>query len=314
MNVKTTKNTVICSLLGLSIASAGTSEPIPSEPTSDFERAIRPMTNLTQHDLAIPQTQIRAIYMNHTFPSQVTLASGARVPFGGDLNLIALQAEFKLNDRMSIVALKDGYIDFNPDNTFSHSEGIANIAGGIKYAFILDPENSTALSGIASVEIPVGDSDVFQGEGDGALNLILSGLKFYGDIQLSGAAGLHIPFSQSDSLTGFLSAHASYHYSEKFIPFVELNWYTTIDEGNGSNNFNGQLGQTVPQNVNFEGGDLINFGSANGSDQDLVTAAIGVQTQLADALTAGIAYEFPLTDSENSLYENRLTFTLNMKF
>ncbi len=306
--MKKTKFTLSVSTAAIGLLS------IHSAMASDFDRAIRPMTNLTQHDLAIPQNQIRGIYMNHKFPDRVTLANNTEVPFGGDLNLFALQAEFALSERLSIVALKDGYIDFNPDDTFTGTQGFANLAAGLKYAYILDHENSTALSGIASIEIPTGESEVFQGQGDGALNLILSGLKFYGDTQISVASGLHIPFSDSESFTGFVSAHASYHHSKAMIPFIELNWYTTLQEGDGSFDYSRQLGTTVSQNVNFEGGDLINFGAANGGDNDLVTLGLGFQSQLTDTLTSGLVYEIPLTESESSLYESRFTATLNLKF
>jgi len=75
--------------------------------------------NPTLFDLALPGTSLHPIFLYHNLPSQVTLANnGGTVPLGGDVQLYALQFEIALNERLSIVATKDGYVDMNYDNTF----------------------------------------------------------------------------------------------------------------------------------------------------------------------------------------------------
>ena len=82
---------------------------------------------------------------------------------GGDVEVYALQFEIALNDRLSIVATKDGFVDMNPDNTLGGTDGFANLGAGLKYAFILDPASGTCVSGTATFEVPIGDDEVFQG-------------------------------------------------------------------------------------------------------------------------------------------------------
>lgn len=74
------------------------------------------------------------------------------MPLGGDVQRYALQFEIALNERLSIVATKDGSVDFNPDNTLPSNHGFANLAGGVKYAFLHDSANRTVISGTVTVE------------------------------------------------------------------------------------------------------------------------------------------------------------------
>lgn len=274
----------------------------------------RPMTNPTLFDLAVPSTNIRPIFIHHLLPDSVNTTAGD-LPVGGDVQVYALQFEYALSERFSLVATKDGYVDFNPDATLSDESGFANLGGGVKYAFLLDPEAGYALSGSATFEFPTGNSDVFQGEGDGAVNLILSGLKVVDDWQFAAGTGVSIPFSDQQSTNGFLSLHASREITPWFIPLVELNWYQVLSAGDGRNAFPDQAGGAVPGIVEFEGNDFFNLGASNAdANRSLVTAAIGFRSRITDSIQTGVAYEMPLTEEENSVIDGRLTLDLVWRF
>jgi hypothetical protein len=309
------------SALGLlgTLALGGTTAPDIAAPTpvasSDgFAQARRPISNPTLFDLALPTTNIHPIFMYHTLPDQVNTTVGP-VPLGGHVELYAIQAEFAVNDRFSIVATKDGYVEMRPDNSLTKQGGFANLGGGVKYAFLLDPISKTALSGSMTFEFPTGNSDVLQGEGDGAINLILSGLKLVDAWQFAGGLGFQIPFSGEQSSEGWMSAHVSYEVNRWFIPLAEINWFHVIDSGNGTGNFPAQAGGQVPALVQFEGGDLFNLGAVNSDDnRDFVSAAFGFRSRLTDNIDVGAAYEIPLTNEDNSLMESRVTVDLVWKF
>jgi hypothetical protein len=299
-----------------SMATDSISTPIsPVAPANDaFAQARKPITNPTLFDLALPTSNVHPIFLYHTLPDQITTGGGA-VPLGGDVQLYAVQFELALNDRLAIVATKDGYVDANFDNTLSDSNGFANLGGGLKYAFYMDPITQTALSGSLTFEFPTGNSDVFQGEGDGATNLILSGLKLVDDWQFAGGAGVQVPFSDEQSTMTWISAHASYELHKWFIPLVEINWFHVLDAGDGTGNFGGQLGGAVPGAIQFEGGDLFNIGAPGAaSNRDFVSAAIGFRSRLTDSITAGAAYEIPLTEEEDSLMSSRFSLDLLWHF
>lgn len=279
-----------------------------------FERAIRPISNPTLFDLALPRTGIHGIFIHQTLPDQVATTLG-NLPVGGDLQVYAVQAEYAFSDMLSLVATKDGYIDFNPDRTLTSDEGFANIAAGLKQVLVSQPDSRYLMSGTATIELPLGDSEVLQGEGDGGLNLIVNQLKLVDAWQFAGSIGTRVPFNDDDSTIGFASMHASYAITPKFIPLVEVNWFRVIDDGSGRNRFDNQADGAVPGVIRFEGGDLINLGASNASDHaDIVTFAAGFRYLINDRVQAGLAYELPLTDEENNLMEQRVTADLIWKF
>jgi len=86
----------------------------------------RPMTNPTLFDLAVPSTNIRPIFIHHLLPDSVNTTAGD-LPVDGDVQVYALQFEYAISERFSLVATKDGYVDFNPDATLSDESGFANL-------------------------------------------------------------------------------------------------------------------------------------------------------------------------------------------
>jgi hypothetical protein len=322
IQTNTTMKPILTSLssLGLltSMALAGSVIPNAMTPASSdgFADARRPISNPTLFDLALPTTNLHPLFLYHVLPDQIH-AAGTKVPLGGDVELYALQFEYALSDRLSIVATKDGYVDINSDSTsvLSDQDGFANLGAGLKYAFILDPVSKTAVSGSATFELPTGNSDVFQGEGKGLVNLIGTGLKLVDEWQFAGAVGLQVPFSDQQSTEGWISTHVSYEVCSWFIPLVEMNWFHVIDSGNGAGNFGSQVGGAVPGVIEFEGGDLFNLGAANADEnRDLVTVALGFRSRLSESVDIGVAYEVPLTDEEASLMEKRITLDLVWQF
>ncbi|MCB1100624.1 MAG: hypothetical protein KDN22_33995, partial [Verrucomicrobiae bacterium] len=137
-------------------------------PSDPFAHTIRPISSPTLFDLALPRTQIHPVFMYQSLPDSIDTTLG-NLSLGGDFYLYALQLEYAFNERLSLIAMKDGYIDFNPDSTLSEQEGWANLAAGLKWAFLYQPENALAASLSVQVEAPTGNDDVWQGNGDGAI-------------------------------------------------------------------------------------------------------------------------------------------------
>ncbi len=183
-------------------------EPVPM--VNPFDAAVRPITSPTLFDLAVPRTQAHAIFMYQNHPDKLRTTLGD-LPVGGDLQVYALQLELALSDRFSLVAAKDGYIDFKPDATLSKASGWANISAGFKYAFLYRPEDALASALNLQIEVPTGNTDVFQGEGDGAAIPSISLLKLWDRFQFATNLGFKIPFDNgAESTTFHYNAHFSY--------------------------------------------------------------------------------------------------------
>lgn len=272
---------------------------------------IRPITSPTLVDSPEVGTSIHPIFIHMTHPDQLDTTAG-KVPVGGDLQVYAVQLELKLADNLSLIAVKDGYIDFNPDNTLTPDEGWADLAAGLKYVFLR--EEGLVASAKTVVELATGDDEVWQGNGDGAVDPAVSVMKQAGKWQFNGTVGGVIALDSDRSTLLYDSWHVSVEALPNLFPLVELNHMRVLDEGNGGARFKNQAEGGVPSIARFEAGDLVNFGAANAKDnEDFVSLALGARYRTCSAATVGAAYEFPLTDSDATLMDYRVTVDITVK-
>ena len=306
-------------LCGTSFAGdlASSKEPvIDSVPELDpWADLRRPITNPTHFDLAIPDNVIHPIFINQRMPSTIDTILG-NVPVGGDFQLYALQVELQLTERLSLNATKDGYIVFNPDSTLEDTEGFANLGAGLKYAWLLQPENGLASNFQLLFEAPTGNDEVWQGNGDGSLIPSINVTKLADRWQFVDQFGFKLPIDSSESSFFYNSVHVSYELTEWLFPLVEVNYFKVLDAGDGGARFFPQAGGAVPAIATFEGGDLVNWGAANaGNNDDLVTLGLGFRIRLPNKNTdIGVAWEIPLTEEDQSIMKDRITLDLVHRF
>jgi len=277
---------------------------------------IRPITNPTMFDLPLPRSYIHGIFIYNEMPSTVSTVLG-NVPLGGHYEVYAVGFELALSERWSINATKDGYIMFRPDNTLNTTEGWANVAAGLKYAWLIDVEKELASSFSLNFEIPMGSTEVWQGEGDGVFIPSMATLKNIGDLQLVNQFGFRLPVdTDAESTMFYTSGHVSYKLTEWLHPLAEINYFRVIDEGDGGNRFGEQIGGALPSLPTFEAGDLVNWGAGNADiNPNFVTAALGFRVLVPNApATVGFAWEAPLTNRSEGLMENRFTIDFTLEF
>ena len=272
-----------------------------------FSRFIRPLSNPVYSIDPRNETTIRVIHARQRLPEHIKTTIGD-VKLGGDLNVTALQLTYAINERFSLIAEKTGYIDFNPDHTLSSEDGWADYGAGLKYAFIYNPEKEFILSGRLMVELTQGSRDVFQGNGDGNIVPQINFLKGFCRFQINGGIGAILPFDgDEESTIIFDNIHISYALTPKLFPLIELNHFAVMDEGRNKD--------LVSSIVEFEGGDLINFGAQHGKkNKHIVTLSAGMRFRCMKNLDVGVAYEFPLTDKNANLMRDRFTFDIVFHF
>ena len=287
---------VILTIMAL-VCSMGSMSYASSDP---FDRFIKPISNPVYFDEATNRTYLNIVHVLQQLPNHINTNLG-RLPLDGTLNVTATRINFAVNDRLSLVAAKAGYVDFDPDATLSSGNGYLDIGAGLKYAFILDPDDEFVLSGKVLFEFSNGSRDVYQGNGDGNVAPSLTFLKGYDKFQFMGTIGGIIPFQHNDESTLlFTSWHASYNIADEFFPLVEINYFRVIRNGHRK-----ELAASVAR---WEGGDVVNLGSNNGtSHRNFVTIAIGARYRVFNKLDFGFAYETPLTTHNNGLMQNRYT-------
>lgn len=266
---------------------------LPSDPC--FKHWIMPVTNPVWSIDPRSLTYVRGVFVNQMIDSS-TPVLGA-----GDLQVYALQLGIALNERFSIIAVKDGYNTLQTRG-IGNSRGWADIALGVKYVLVRDVENQFLLSTGVIYEAHNGSLRVFQGNGQGVWNPYLTaGKELYGGGHLIANAGFHLPADRVDESTSFwYSVHYDHPLTEKLSALAELNGIVYTRSGG-----------TLP--LSIEGGDWINLGSSNVAGNDVITMAFGADYKFNDCLSLAGAWEFPVTNRKD-LMDSRTTVTLTLTF
>ena len=272
------------------LAAAGTtSSSVYAETLKDM---ISPVTNPIVFEDPRQSTELRPLYYHHQFDDKFATE-------GGDVNLYALQARIKLMDNLSFIAVKDGYVDFNPKATLKNDTGFANLAAGFKYT-LDECDNWISTVGL-TYEAPTGEREVLQGQGDGYLNPFYSAGYTTGNWNFIGHSGFRIRMNGEDNAFFDANAHASYKIGN-FYPLAEFGLQHVAAAGN-----------RLP--IADEGQDVINVGASNSAGENIVTGAVGARYRITDNIDVGTAYQFPLHSASGSyIIDHRINADMIYRF
>ncbi|HEX9047914.1 MAG TPA: hypothetical protein VF988_12895 [Verrucomicrobiae bacterium] len=269
------------------------------------DETISPVANPIYFEDARITSEVHPVYMYHFLPDTFHFAGGS-VPLGGDVQVMAVQARYAINDRLAIIATKDGYVQFQPDHSLQRKYGWADLAAGLKYAVIDDKENELLVTPGLTVTVPTGSTDVWQGKGSGDENVFVSAEKGFGKFHVLGNVGVIIPndFSANTAQLHY-SLQLDYYAHQYFIPFFALNGYTILTDGGV------KLLGAVP--LNTEGYDLINFGSTQASGTTQLTVGGGIRSRLMKNVDVGASYEVGVVDPVG-IFDSRVTVDVVWRF
>ncbi|MCK5192279.1 MAG: hypothetical protein KAQ71_00625 [Desulfobulbaceae bacterium] len=292
----------------------------------DFDRFHMPISNPIYHGDARNVTMVRPIILRQEIPDKIKInlaGTKTKLDAGGEINGVALQFSYAFNDRLSLVAVKDGYVDCKLDhntNLIPDHNGLVDIAAGMQYSFIYQPENDFIMTGRLVFEFPSGDDEAYQGNGDGTFAPSILFLKGWNNLQFSGTIGAIIPIDDDEENTMLYDSwHLSYIGADWFRPLVEINHFHVLSSGNrdlsawdGTGDDHHDLVAGVAR---FNPCDIINLGGEHNDDfPNLVTMALGARFRVTDWLDLGASYEFPLTDKEETLLKKRVLLDAMITF
>jgi hypothetical protein len=269
-------------------------------------------------------TEISAHGLWHDFPTDSVFE-------GGEIWVAAVQARIAITDRLAFIATKDGYSWLRPDgdSQISSDQGFFDITAGFKYAAIVRPEDRFIVTPALRIDIPVGNDDVFSGNGDGVIIPSVSSGLGVGPVNFIASVGLRQPLDTNDESTSiFYNLHAD--VGELFgplVPFIEVNATTWTRSGDGSNKVKtkdfGNVELKTAQDVLFgagitdsrrwEGADVVNLGSSGVSGQSVATLAVGSRASITKNVSVGAYYEFPITDRKD-IFEQRVAINAIYEF
>lgn len=236
---------------------------------------------------------------------------------GGHLNVMAVQLRAAITDRLGLIATMDGYTIVEADtglpsptgDVLNTGRGINDLGLGFKYLLVDMPEAGFALSPSMRFQIPVGDRDVFHGNGDGIFLFDVSSAYGYKGFHLLGDLGVTIPVDNEANST-LLHGHLQMDFPiiEQIRPFAGVNWYHYLASGNGDQQVNTRLGTLQINTASAATGtkrvgglDYANLGTSGITGNDIVSGAVGIRFPVTKNVSLSGAYEIPLTDREDVL-------------
>jgi hypothetical protein len=263
-----------------------------------FNHFISPITNPFLFEDPRTLTEIKPTILH-----QATPASAGT----GHINVLAMPIRVALTDRLSLILPKNGFIMPEADLDEEIRDGWVDTSLGLKYNLMKDYCQQRILTTGFTFEIPSGDTEAFQGNGDGTFNLFASYGAELGSSHWISGSGFVLPTNTSDeSQIWWWSNHFDRQIWDRGCLSVyalgEVNWYHWMDSGE-----DGPL-------AGIEGNDLFNLGSPGVAGNDIVTGAFGTKVKpYGNAMEVGVAWETHLTDRRD-LLEDRLTVDWILRF
>jgi hypothetical protein len=271
-----------------------------------FDGFISPITNPFLFEDPRSLTELRPVFLYQTIPTKNATFKGGNIEFFG------VQARVALTESWSIVMDKLGGIWVNPNGAAlppynGDRSGFAEVNIGPKWTFLRN-ERSGTLGALGLIfEIPTGSAKTFQDTGSLSLVPYLTmGQNFlrssYGSFNALGEIGYSFAVDGKRSDFFMTNLHLDYDVGNlhKIYPLVELDWrYYTA---NGKE-----------RALDFEGGDLINFGATNVSGRNNLLLGAGLRYKFNENFQMGAAIEFPVVGTKDM--ENfRLTLDLIIRY
>lgn len=274
--------------------------PVFAEEETRLDKMISPAFSPVTFEDPRALTEARLIYVNHQIDDKF-------ITQGGDAQIYALQLRYAITDKLSFIATKDGYVDFNPKAAVPKKEGFADVEAGFKYTLTEDAVKGYIFSAQLRYLIPIGQKRVFQGQGDGVIHPSFSGAYALCDnVTLTAGTGLRVPVSGNDSMFWDIDAQLDYRIDINenlaIYPLVGVSLIKVTNSGN-------RLG------IADEGQDFFNFGATNSAGKQILSGIGGVRLRVAKNYDLGASYQFPLDSGTGSrILDYRLTFDAIARF
>jgi len=252
------------------------------EGPTKHKRYAPPIANPLFNETPYITTELRLIH-------QYTDIASTFASTGGNINLYAAEVRVALTERLGFIASKDGFANANFKSGLEDDDGFANISLGFKYALHSDAQANSIFTVGVEYEPPTGtlvSSGIrLQGNGSGFVDIFATGSKAFDKFGLQGSFGPNFAVDgDHDSSMFHYSATANYEIFPNLFPTVEFNGYATISNGNRTAG-------------DFEGADILNFGSTDSGNIALISA--GVRYVVNDHIRIGGNYEVPVTDRKD---------------
>jgi hypothetical protein len=239
-------------------------------------------------------SDLRPFFTWHKFPRSGALG-------GGQLTVYAMQVRLALSERLQFIATADGFSHL--ESPILHDDTGANdLAIGLKYALIVDHENDFLLSTGLRWRLSNGHARTLNGNVDELSPFItlyqgIGKWNFIADVVGRIAMDEH----QGNHILSW-DAHVDYELFENFFPLLEIHGLHYLSNGD-----------RLPWDIG--GADYANIGSNDVAGTAAFWGSVGFRWNLAEHVSWGAAYEFPLQDPQNNdIFEQRAISGLTITY
>lgn len=259
-----------------------------------FRNKPRPIGSPIYFEHPFINTELRPFFLWHKFPGGSALR-------GGQLTVYGMQAEIAITDRLAFFAPCDGYSHLESP-ILDDDSGWNDIAIGLKYALFVDHEDDFIVTTGLRWRLSNGHRKTLNGNVD-ELSPFLTAYKGWGKWNFMADIVYRLPMEwrKGNSILSW-DLHVDYELFENFFPLVEVHGLHYLTNGN-----------ELPLDIG--GLDYANIGSNNVAGETALWAGVGFRWNLADHVSWGTTYEFPLQNPDNNdIMDQRVTTSLIFTF
>ncbi len=182
------------------------------------KRYVPPLANPLFNETPYITTEIRPLYLYTELPDDFLTT-------GGNIHIAAAEIRVALTERLGIIATSDGFADANFEAVLPDDNGFVNLSLGFKYAVHSSPQDQSIVSIGVEYEAPTGTVETggisLEGDGDGFVDIFVTGAKAYEKLGLQGSVGVNLAVDD-DHNTSMVhySLHADYEIMPNFFPMI----------------------------------------------------------------------------------------------
>ena len=292
-------STLLCAALATCVAGNAWAQDSTNLPTGfvtglrGYEKFHDPIGQPIYFETPFNDTGLRFLYLKHDFPDTL----------GGDVTVYALQARLALSERLGLIATKDGYSELEIDALNIDESGWNDLALGLKYVAVDSRANDFVLTPGIRYQASNGTRDVLQG-GVEEISPFVSFAKGWNDLHLVGNGTVRVPFDDDKGNTvGHWDLHLDYDINPGqravVAPVAEVHGVHYLTDGASA--------------LGVGGLDYSNFGSQPTSDF-VAWLGLGARCEIDQRFEVGLVYEFALTDKDDDIMDQRITFDFGVRF
>lgn len=270
-----------------------------------FDFLASPVTNPFFFEDPRALTEVRPIFTYQSAPS------GNPIFRGGHSEFFGTQARVAFTERLSLVVNEFGFVSLHPNSPtpdVQQNTGFGEIKLGPKYTFLRNTATGTVAAAGLTFELPAGSHAVSQDTGSlGFDPYVTFGQHFrlpsgFGSLNLLGAMGYSFSADNKRSEFFHTSWHLDYNVANtNFYPLIELNYFHYTNGGKA-------------RDLGMEGADLVNFGSTNVGERNLLNMAFGLRYKFSENVQIGGAFEWPILNHHDTLSDVRFTFDVIFRY